>query len=588
MRRCQQPRAADRRVGRMWHWILASAFGGLAPQSPPSPVAWKIELEQVDPPRVAIEVEFEGDSDGQSALILEVDWAGTKGAGEDLTQASARSVSGKELALQRPSPGRLEIQHAPLERVVARYVLVPTKRQPGLGQSEYYLPVLRPGLLHAMGKTLLFRPEHLDASTPRSLSFAFAGFEEQGQKPACSYGLGCGPMRVVRDLESGLHALFLAGNARARLVALDVPGGQLAVWIEGSNWPFQDQELASLAQRVVLCGREFFADHKWPFYLISLLETGAPGERASSLGGTGLTQSFAMFLSAGMSLAGPGGGAMSVAGLLMHEHFHNWNGMLLRMAQPEQRLYWISEGFTNFFTRRLLLRCGFTSPTEYAADLSRTWSAYRSNPMRNVSAERIEQDFWNLREVGEVPYQRGDLLAAWLDGKLRAHSGGERGLDDFFRELVERARRGPNEITLESFLELTEAWAGKEEAGVVERVAVEGADVPVDLDLYEPCLRGEWTKTFAFELGFDAAATQRDKVVRNVVAGSQAERAGLREGAQLAGLKYSLGQAESEVEVMLRGPSGVQTLRYFPRGAATEVVRFVVDAGAPESACSKL
>ncbi len=563
-------------------------FAGLTGQSPPASVSWRIVLEQVDPPKVAIEVEFEGDQDGHSALVLEADWAGTKGAGEDLTLVSARSSSGKELVVERPSAGRVEIAHAPLERVLARYVLVPQGRQPELGQSQYYLPVLRPGLLHALGKTLLFRPEHLDTATPRRLSFAWSGFGEQGQSPVCSYGVGPGPHSVERDLESGLQALFLAGDARARLTTLEVPGGQLAVWIQGSHWPFQDPELVALAQRVVHCGREFFSDHQWPFYLISLLETGTPGERAQSLGGTGLTQSFAMFLSAGMPLEGPGEGVMSVAGLLMHEHFHNWNGMLLRMAAPEQRLYWLSEGFTNFFTRRLLLRCGFTTQEAYAADLSRAWNAYRFNPMRNVSAERIEQEFWSSREVGEVPYQRGDLLAAWLDRKLREQSSGKRGLDALMRELVDRARRGPAEITLQSFLELTRAWAGSEVAGVVERVAVDGADVPVDLDQYRPCLRGEWSKVHAFEIGFDVERTGREKVVRGVVPGSQAEHAGLRDGQALAGLKYVLGQSESEVEVMVRGEGGIQTLRYFPRGEATDVPRFEVEPDGDPGACSLL
>jgi predicted metalloprotease with PDZ domain len=560
-------------------------------QDPPSAVAWRLRLLSADPPQVEIECEFQGDQDGTSALELKADWGGNEDIGADVAELSARGAGGRELTVARPLPSRFELAHAGGERIVARYRLVPLDRGPDPDQRAHYLPILRAGLFHAIGNALLLRPEHLDANLVRPLEFAWSGFEEAGWKPVCSFGLGSGPHRVERDLATGVHALFLAADARVRLLTLDAPGGKLALWIQGQRWPFEDQAFGELAKSVVSCGRDFFQDRDWPFYLISLLETGDPERGSHSLGGTGLTQSFALFMNAGMPLEGPSGSGFGVANLLMHEHFHNWNGMVLRLAAPEQRLYWLSEGFTNFFTRRLMLRGGFTTPEEYAADLSRVWRAYRTNPYRNEPAERVERDFWKVREVGELPYQRGDLLAAWLDGAIRAHSQGARGLDEFMRQLVEQARRGPAEITLQGFLERAQQWAGEQAAELVRRVAVDGADVPWRLDQFEPCLNGVEIDAAAFDLGFDLERSRAEKVICGVRSGSAAEQAGLKDGLKLAGLSLAFGDSDREVEITL-APEGAAAdpcvVRYFPRGNSARAPCFTRVPGAAAGDCARL
>jgi len=84
------------------------------------------------------------------------------------------------------------------------------------------------------------------------------------------------------------------------------------------EWAFSDEEFSTLATRIVALGREFFADYGQPFYLVSLIPVGTEAARGSSYGGTGLTHSFALFLTRGMTLAkqeGGGGIAWLQAGI---------------------------------------------------------------------------------------------------------------------------------------------------------------------------------------------------------------------------------------------------------------------------------
>ncbi|MGL1562936.1 hypothetical protein ACSTHQ_00210, partial [Vibrio parahaemolyticus] len=78
--------------------------------------------------------------------------------------------------------------------------------------------------------------------------------------------------------------------------------------------------------------------------------------------------------------------------------FHTWNPWRLgRMAgAPAERAdYWFSEGFTDFYARRLLLRSGVFSLEEFAADWNDALRAYANNPARLEPNRRVVERFWS-------------------------------------------------------------------------------------------------------------------------------------------------------------------------------------------------
>ena len=91
---------------------------------------------------------------------------------------------------------------------------------------------------------------------------------------------------------------------------------------------------------------------------------------------------------------------------------------------------WFSEGFTDFFTNRLLVRDRLLSVEETAKRLNEIMWEYAFSTARNVPNAKLRSEFWRDQAVHELPYQRGLLLAALVDGRLRSDSGGARDLDD--------------------------------------------------------------------------------------------------------------------------------------------------------------
>src|SRR5690606_32963944 len=179
---------------------------------------------------------------------------------------------------------------------------------------------------------------------------------------------------------------------------------------------FSDADFLAQASEIIGGQRRFWGDEAAP-YLVTVLQLEGP-ENWISIGGTGLGDAFAFF-------ATPNAEAFPITRTLAHEGQHSWipaeiGGM---PEEDEAADYWLSEGFTDFYTGRLLVRDGLWTPQQYADDLNQSLREYAQSPVRTAPNERIKIDFWRDRDVQRLPYLRGRLLAAVWDAGLRENGG---------------------------------------------------------------------------------------------------------------------------------------------------------------------
>jgi predicted metalloprotease with PDZ domain len=377
------------------------------------------------------------------------------------------------------------------------------------------------------------------------------------------------------------QGLFVAGEVE--VLRRDVRGAPVVVAVATPEEGFDPDRFADLVARVVELERDFFDDFDQAPYLVAHLPVGTPDPRSLSLGGTGLQRAFACFTQRGERLEPGSRLYLPVVRLLVHEMFHEWNGQVVSRAAPEELLYWFSEGFTSFYTRRLAYRGGWIDAAAYAADLEEVLREHATTPARHATAQQVREGFWRDRDLQRLPYLRGDLLACLLDHAIRVRSDGERSLDDFLRSLVTEAYSLPGrrvELDTEGLLERVEAWAGPEAAARVRAVAVDGAPLELPADCFAPALALEPAEVATYELGFDLDRTRAEGVIRGVTPGSAAERAGLREGERLAGLSLRPGRADVAVEVTVGEPGAERSVSYLPRGEALpgQAVRLLDEA----------
>ena len=315
---------------------------------------------------------------------------------------------------------------------------------------------------------------------------------------------------------------------------------------------------AALAVPEFQTERDFFADHSQKYYLVTLVQTDE-GPNTSSFGGTGLTDSFALF-------ATPEASVDRIRGLLSHEYAHNWiPGKLGQMPDPEQSLYWFSEGFTEFYTFKLLLNGGLITTSEFASAYNDRIRDYYVLPVRTSPNDRIVADFWKDRNVQRLPYLRGFLFATNLDAEIRVKSGGKTSLDDAIREMFADSKIKKNPLSFESLTQLFSKHLGRDASVDIKKYLIEGDLIVPREDGLGNGFTQQVVQMPVFELGFDFDKFAKDRVVADVNPNSSAYAAGLRNGQKRnGGVSLAFGDTTRELELKVKDDEGEKTIKFLP------------------------
>lgn len=106
--------------------------------------------------------------------------------------------------------------------------------------------------------------------------------------------------------------------------------------------------------------------------------------------------------------------------------------------------------------------------------------------------------------------------------------------------------------------------------------------------LYAGCLKVEPYPVRPFQLGFARSSLNDARVVRDVVPGSAAEQAGLRDGdviVDAGDINEVRKDSAKALDLTVRRGETVAKLSFLPRGAAVQGYRWARDPATPDSAC---
>jgi predicted metalloprotease with PDZ domain len=473
-------------------------------------------------------------------------------------------------------PTRRVLVHQPNQQVVLAWEVHAGPRRK-LEHETFYNPIFAAGYFQFFGHAVFVYPEYLDKGLV-TVNFEWRDLPEHWSL-AGSHGVrSAGPVTKWRveaiSLASSRHAVYVGGDFRVEKAL--IRGRPLYVAVRG-KWPFSDAEFVDASRRVVEAHREFWNDFEFPFFLITLIPNDI--DRGSS-GGTAIRNAFAMNVSRDFRIQSD-----PFDFLIGHEHLHTWvPGRLGTMGKDEARRYWFSEGFTNYLTHRLLVKSGLWTLERYADNLNEIIRKHVTSKAANATNDQVMRDFWQSRDVQDLPYRRGEFLAMRWNARLHAETPGQ-SLDALLRGMLTK----PGETDLAT-LRLTRALSphirGVE--GDIERFIERGEAMEFSKDLAGPCFTAYDEALGEFELGFDPDATLAAKVFMGVKPGSAAYRAGLRDGQTLRGYSYGHGDTRREVEVTIEVEKQKQVLKWLPVGPATlKAVQYTVKRGADGDAACK-
>lgn len=456
-----------------------------------------------------VAVAFNGETDGETILDLPDAWGGEEDLWKALHDVRA---DGAEVRPGADGAHRV-LRHAPGARVIVRYrVAQETPGPPEAGRRNPYRAIIQPTYFQLIGDAVVALPANANQRASAHLSIegmpAGATFASDSQHPALT----------VKGLS---ESVMVGGDFRV----IDAGGG-VRLAIRGT-WPTTDADWRERVASIGAAQRAYWGAASEP-YLVTILPVAGDPE-STSAGGTGRADAFAFFATTNTSID-------VIARILGHEMMHTWiPGRIGGMPEHgEERDYWLSEGFTDWASWRVNVGSGAWTPEDFARAFNEALAAYDLSSVRTAPNTRIAEAFWSDADVQKLPYQRGLLIATLWDHRVRTATAGAQNFDDVLLRMQHLARRRPD-VTAAQFLPETMRRVAGVEIGVdwTELVA-EGRVVNLPPNIFAPCGRIVSERRAAWVRGFDFFATQQaDWMVRGVVDGNAAWRAGLRNGMRL-------------------------------------------------------
>ena len=138
-----------------------------------------------------------------------------------------------------------------------------------------------------------------------------------------------------------------------------------------------------------------------------------------------------------------------------HEIFHIWNGQAIKFRRQE---YWFSEGFTEYYSRVISTRLGFTSESSFLENLERTCELYLSKhgtlSMRDAGK--------NKSSNRDLVYQGGSLVAITLDVQIRKLTENRKSLDDVMKQVYQEFGLTGTPYTMDDIIRIVSQITGED------------------------------------------------------------------------------------------------------------------------------
>lgn len=422
--------------------------------------------------------------------------------------------------------------------------------------------------LRAQGGGLLGAGVYFFAVPPGEKPYKISLHWDLSQAPADTRGIwspGEGDQTLVGPAETLEFSYYAVGPVKSE--PADGKGNFGLYWL--AKPPFDIDRLSTGIHKLYGYMAHFFKDDDAP-YRVFIRGNPYPGG-----GGTSLAKSFMFAYGAdGATIAdGP-------QMLIAHEMAHNWPKF---DGGEHAETAWYTEGTAEFYSAVLALRSGAIDLPKFLEVVNDHAEGYYTNPHIALTNKQAGALFWKDSRAQRVPYGRGFMYLAKVDAEVRAKSGGKRSLDDLVLEVLQRQRKG-EQVGLDQWVDLVVRELGPDARRDYEDMVSGRLIVPPE-NAFGPCFTLVKEEQRPFVLGFDE---MRLGVVKDLVAGSPAAQAGVKEGDTIVALtpvKEVRDDPSKTMNLTLRRGESELKVSYLPRGAPVPAWHWVRNSSVPDSQC---
>lgn len=369
-----------------------------------SPIRYTVDVDSAgSTPTLNVEITFNGDRSGTTKIDLPSKWAGSAGLEKHLGDFT---VTGGTLVTSS-DPSQQVIRHRPGARLTLRYRV--HDGQPGLPDARTFQkaqPALETDWFYVHTEGALAIPTGREKAPAR---FRW-GRRPKGWRLASDLDLASPATLTANDVASSI----LIGGKALRTTERRV-GGQIMRLVALGRWAFTDAQLADRITTLIATENAMLSAPAKP-YMVSLAPLTGSDRGSFSYGGTGRTSGFALTSTDNIPLS-------DFTRLLAHEYAHRWFGKSFGPYADGAADYWFTEGFTDWFAAKAMVRSGLWTLADWRASMNELLLRYGSSTARDLTDAELTDRFWTDPDAMRVQYDRGQLAATLLDARLNKYGG---------------------------------------------------------------------------------------------------------------------------------------------------------------------
>jgi len=558
---------------RLLPFLLAVFFfaaGLRAAASPEAPRHLRYAVTYSDrngTPGLDVTLTFAGSGAGTSLFNLPPPTGLTPGvAYPDVSDVRATSAGTTIADTDKPQVKRLT--YPPGQSVTLAYRMTVTEA--GQQMELAYSPQMTSDHVSILGSQLFALP-NWGANTPLTVDITWA--LPMGWVLTDSYSVQQPRQTFTATPETLQRNVWAAGDYRISHTLIRGKPVYLAVH---GKWPTPDRQMLANLSRIMGAERAFWHDDSTPYYLIVLNTSDA------DTAGMSFPNSFYV-------AAPPAEGLGPIAErIFAHEAFHAWLPYRITLAGPPHTYDWFYEGFADYYARLFLLRGGLLSPQQYTDDCNAKIRDYVSSPFRNISGPQFRR---GLKHGGsdyrvlKIVYLRGDLLAQRWNALIRLSSHGRYSLDDVMLDLLRAAGTAHRPLQAADLVGAIGRYAHRDVSGDILHYGEQGATLGPDPAALGPCAQLLPTRTTLFDMGYDLSSSSHQGKIVGAKVGSNAYRAGLRDGQTYLDIDFKNGDPAKKARITVKDQAAQRVVTYYPAGETVLIPQYKLRPGELDAAC---
>lgn len=345
----------------------------------------------------------------------------------------------------------------------------------------------------------------------------------------------------------------------------------VSIFVQG-NYDIKKDSIIDAVGKIVKLQREWFQDFSQPYYTVTICN------RNNNVAGTSFPNLFVCFIM-------PEATKLQLLKLLSHEMFHRWlpNNFSVKLNEGESsfKYTWLYEGFTDYFSRKILLEAGIMDKKEFINSFNTDLYLIANNSSANETYAQLLERKKNHSFSGEqnkLYYYKGCLMALKWDIQIQQKNS-QKSLKQLLLELMERAKIDVDkEIDFEYFIAKGNQY-GIDVKEDFNKYIIEGRDIELNSKSFNPDYVLDFVEMPSFEKGYEVEYGDVS-IIKSVIENSNAYKAGLRKGMVYLGAKnsYIFGNAwitDKPILVSVQIEGKQKTINYKPEGKLIRIQQFI-------------